>query len=92
MNNVSVSISNWIPLVVICPVSKLPDFFYVKVIFDGTFLDEVYPVRKRLRKVLNFKDIHMSDLAEAVFSEFENATAVEFKFIGSRFTTTMTRN
>lgn len=54
-------ISHWVPIVTICPVSKLPDVFYFEVETEGFV--ELYAVRKLFRQFY-FREVFMEDAAE----------------------------
>jgi hypothetical protein len=47
----TVTFSHWLPIVTICPVNNLPDFIYVYLTFPADMFQELYALRKQMRKV-----------------------------------------
>lgn len=69
------TISHWLPIFTFCPVNSLPDLIYVEVTFEYEFV-ELYAVRKRLKKALQFKKMFMEDIASEVRRMFPTSTKV----------------
>lgn len=76
------TVSHWLPLVTFCPVNGLPDVIYVYVTFE-TF-EELYAVRKQLRKLVSFKKMFMEEVAETLLNKIEGAVEVEVKLLTGR--------
>lgn len=76
------TVSHWLPLVTFCPVNGLPDVIYVYVTFE-TF-EELYAVRKQLRKLVSFKKMFMEEVAETLLSKIKGAVEVEVKLLTGR--------
>ena len=75
-----ITITHWFPIITFCPVNKLPDLIFIDVVFAGEFV-ELYQVRKRIRKLLQFKEIFMEDAANEVAKEFPDCYSVSVKLI-----------
>lgn len=65
---------HWLPLITVCPVNNLPDLLYVTVEFNDSGLTDLYRVRARIRKIVQFKRAYMEDLADKLLDEFPGAT------------------
>lgn len=76
------TVSHWLPIITFCPVNNLPDVIYVYVTFD-TFT-ELYDVRKKIRKLVNFKKMFMEDVAQCLLHGIEGAVEVEVRLITGR--------
>jgi len=69
-------VRHWLPIITFCPVNHLPDLIYVEVAFRDDLLDdsapvhELYGIRKRIRKIAQFKKKFMEDIAADLFREF----------------------
>lgn len=71
-----VTIRHWLPIVTFCPVNKLPDLVYISVTFEGDEINELYAVRREVRRLIGGKRLYMEDIAELVLMEFPNASEV----------------
>lgn len=75
-------VRHWLPIITFCPVNHLPDLIYVEVAFRDDLLDnaapvhELYGIRKRIRKVAQFKKKFMEDIAADLFREFNTCDYV----------------
>lgn len=75
-------IRHWLPIITFCPVNHLPDLVYIEVSFtDNTLEDEcsvheLYGIRKRIRKIAQFKKKFMEDIAMDVYKEFPDCYSV----------------
>jgi hypothetical protein len=84
-----VSIRHWLPLVTFCPVNHLPDLLYVTVDFDDNPVvdpqfNELYTVRKKVRKLVSWKKMFMEDIAEKVYNMFPECSAVTVSLLFNR--------
>ena len=80
----SVTIRHWLPIVTVCPVNHLPDLVYASVTFDGHGLNELYAVRKRIRKTISWRKAYMEDLAAALAIEFPDAAEISVRLAFNR--------
>lgn len=78
-----VSISHWLPVITFCPVNRLPDFLYITVTFENEF-QELYAIRKRIRKVASWKLKFMEDIAADLRKEFPSAVNIKVQLIFGR--------
>lgn len=85
----SVTISHWLPILTRCPVNGLPDALYVSVTFKGYQLHELYAVRRRMRKALQWKKIYMEDAADEVLLAFPDAAVVRVSLATGRHVVTI---
>jgi hypothetical protein len=74
-----------------CPVNRLPDFVYVTVTFENHF-EELYAIRKRIRKTISGQTAFMEDLANKLSLEFPEAVEVELALITRRHVVTIKRS
>ena len=86
-----VSITHWFPIVTICPVNNLPDLIYITVDFDNDPVvnpqfNELYSVRKRIRKIASWKRAFMEDIADEMFNEFRGCSCVTVTLLFNRHT------
>jgi hypothetical protein len=79
---VQLRISHWLPIITFCPVNRLPDFIYITVSFDS--FQELYAIRKRIRKAASWKLRFMEDIAVDLTLEFPTATEVEVRLLTGR--------
>lgn len=80
-----VTFRHWLPFVTICPVSMLPDLLYVSVEMPMDKCEDLYDVRKRMKKVMGFGRIaFMEHFAEDLLAEFPSARAVEVRLAFNR--------
>lgn len=80
----TVVIRHWFPIMTFCPVNHLPDFVYASVEFDGDEVNELYAVRKKMRKLLSGRKAFMETLAEDLANAFPNATHVTVRLMFDR--------
>jgi hypothetical protein len=86
-----IRIRHWLPIVTFCPVNRLPDLIYISVTFSNEF-QELYQVRRRIKKVAQWKLMFMEDIANTVLSEFPTAKAVHLNLLFNRHSVTKIRN
>ena len=67
-----------------CPVNHLPDLVYASVTFEGDEVNELYAVRKRIRKLLSGRKVFMESLADDLANEFPTATTVSVRLMFDR--------
>lgn len=72
-----VTITHWLPIITICPVNYLPDPLFIEVTFHGDDFNELYQVRKKLRRVIKWRKCYMEEVAKIVALHFP--TALEIK-------------
>ena len=90
-----VCVRHWLPIITFCPVNHLPDLIYVEVAFTDNTLDdecpvhELYGIRKRIRKVAQFKKKFMEDIAMDLFREFPNCASVKVTLAFGRHEVTL---
>ncbi len=85
-----VTITHWVPIVTFCPVNKLPDLIYVSIMFEQ--FKELYAVRRRIKKLLQWKRMFMEEAALALLDEFPDATLVEVKLLFDKHNVTIISN
>jgi len=77
--------SHYIPLITICPVSKLPDIGYVTV-YTNSFV-EIYGMRKIILKH-SFSCMFMEDLVLSIKNEIEKdndcRVNIQYRMLGGR--------
>jgi hypothetical protein len=83
MGTTSTRITTWLPIVGLCPVNKLPDLFYVAVTFEDEF-QELYAVRKRIRRIASWRYGFMEDTVAALAHEFPSAVQIELSLLFGR--------
>ena len=83
-------IGHWLPIITFCPVNNLPDFVYIYVTFENEF-QELYSVRKNIRKLIQFKKLFMEDIAQKIIEIYPTCTEVSVVLLTGRHVTT-TRN
>ena len=77
-----VKLSHWLPIITICPVTKLPDLLYISLTFKEEFV-ELYQFRKQL-KIFNFTETYMELVANDLERMFPNAVEIEVKLLTGR--------
>lgn len=87
-----VSISHWFPIVIICPVTKLPDFLYATVTFDDGEFHELYKIRRRIKKVSSWRYCFMEDVAQSLYAEFTDAKEIKVTLLFGRHNVLLRRN
>lgn len=80
--NLQLTVSHWLPIITFCPVNKLPDVIYVYVTFDS--FSELYEVRRKIRKLVNFKKMFMEDVAHFLLHGIPGAVSVEVRLVTGR--------
>jgi hypothetical protein len=85
-----ISISHWLPIITFCPVNRLPDFVYVTVTFENHF-EELYAIRKRIRKTISGQKAFMEDLTYKLSLEFPEAVEIELALVTRRHVVTIRR-
>lgn len=83
VSNTSTRITTWLPIVGLCPVNKLPDLFYVAVTFENEF-QELYSIRKRIRRVASWRYGFMETVVEDLAKEFPSAVQIELSLLFGR--------
>lgn len=82
----TIKIRHWLPIVTICPVNKLPDLLYVELEFSGErppFV-ELYQARRKVARLLRWKQMFMEDCAELVAKHYPGATRVTVTLLFGR--------
>lgn len=90
MSSTSVRIGHWLPIRTTCPVNNMPDFIYVYVTFVDHF-EELYSVRKAIKRICSGRKEFMEDLAQEVLNEFQDASKVEVILMTGRHKVEITR-
>lgn len=88
-HHVELTISHWLPIMTFCPVNNLPDFVYIYVTFDS--FEELYNIRKLIRKKVSFRKMFMEDIATKLINEIEGAVKVQVRLLTSRHVVTVTK-
>lgn len=68
-------VTHWFPIVTFCPVNNLPDFIYIRCTFES--FEELYAVRKKIRKLIQWRRMFMETVCEEIQKEFPHAISVE---------------
>jgi hypothetical protein len=82
-------ITHWFPIVTFCPVNNLPDFIFVKCTFDK--FEELYEVRRRIRRAVQWKKMYMEEVCERIQQEFQQATTIEVSLMFGKHTVKFTK-
>lgn len=82
------TIRHWLPLLTICPVNNLPDLLYVSVTFENEF-QELYAVRRKIKKIANFRKAFMETIANSIAAEFPSAVEVNVSLLFNRHLVTV---
>lgn len=82
MPQLRLTISHWLPIITFCPVNGLPDVIYVYITFND--FAELYAIRKKIRKLVNFKKLFMEDVAQILLKEINGASSVEVRLLTGR--------
>jgi hypothetical protein len=85
-----VRIRHWLPIVTFCPVNHLPDLVWIEVEFANEF-QELYAVRRRVRKIAAWRKMFMEDVAQAVYFAFPTCKSVTVRLALDRHVVTYTR-
>jgi hypothetical protein len=88
-NMLQLRISHWLPIVTFCPVNRLPDFIYITITFRS--FEELYAVRKRIRKIAAWRLRFMEDIAQDILYAFPTAYEVEVRLLTGRHVVTIGR-
>ena len=82
----NLTLSHFMPVMIICPVNNLPDLFYLYVEFNNSV--EIYKARKELFSKLSFKRCFMEDIVKKVKSRLDdnnyNYKSIELRLITNR--------
>lgn len=81
-HKITTRVSTWLPIVTRCPLSIFPDFVYVYVTFDG--FQELYEVRRALRKRFQWRKMFMENIAAEIMDLYPNAIKVEVRILTGR--------
>lgn len=84
MNKRTVCVRHWLPIITFCPVNSLPDFIYVSITFEGNTFVELYGIRRKIRKSIQWKKIFMEDAAAILLSEIHGSSTVEVALMFGR--------
>jgi len=83
-------ITHWFPFVTFCPVNSLPDFIFIEITFDNTFV-ELYAVRKNLRRLVQGKKIFMEDVLSLVAEHYSTASSITVRLAFNKHVVTLER-
>lgn len=89
-SKITTRVSTWLPIITRCPLAVLPDVIYIYVTFDG--FEELFKVRKELRKNYSMKRMFMEDIANDVLETYPNAIKCEVKLLTGRHVATAERS
>ena len=89
--NRSVTVRHWLPIVTICPVNNLPGLIYISVEFKGPELNELYAVRRKIKRLASWRKEFMENIALDVFNAFPTASRVTLRLALDRHTIAMYR-
>jgi hypothetical protein len=81
-------VTHWLPIVTFCPVNNLPDLIYIQCTFPG--FEELYAVRKKIRKIIQWRKLYMETVCEEIQKAFPHAIAVEVSLLFGRHTVLFT--
>lgn len=84
-----VTIRHWMPIMTFCPVNHLPDFVYCSVTFEGDEVNELYAVRKKMRKVISGRKAFMETLARDLAEAFPKASIATVTLMFNRHEVTI---
>ena len=83
-------VTHWLPIVTRCPLSVFPDLIFIRVHFSG--FQELYTVRKFLRKRFSFRKMFMEDIASEVLNCFTGSCRkVEVRLMFKKHVVTIER-
>jgi hypothetical protein len=85
-----VFIRHWLPIITRCPISIFPDLIYVTIEFENNF-QELYEVRRKIRKCISGQKAFMEDLAEYIFMQFPTCKSVTLRLLFNRHVVSITR-
>ena len=86
----NICIRHWLPIVTRCPLSIFPDLVYVTVEFENNF-QELYDVRREVRKCISWRKKFMEHLALDIFIKFPTCKSVALRLLFSRHVVLITR-
>jgi len=84
------SITHWFPIITKCPENDLPDFLFATVEFKGW--EELYEIRKEMKRDFFMKRIYMEDVAQKIFERFPQASACEVRLAFNKHKVRLTRD
>ena len=89
-HKVTTRVTTWLPIITRCPLAKLPDIIYIAVTFNS--FEELFKVRKELRKNYSMKRMFMEDIAKDVLETYPNAIKCEVSLVTRRHVATAERS
>lgn len=76
-----VTYTHWLPIVTFCPKNNLPDFIYIRVKFKDAQFNDLYEVRRKIKKAVQWKRMYMEEVAAEIVNEFPDAIEIVVKLI-----------
>ncbi len=87
-----IKITHWFPIVTFCPVNGLPDLIYIVLEFQDGKFHELYQIRKKIRRLVQWRKMFMEDVCALVASEFPEALTIQTALLFGKHVVSIRRN